>query len=134
MKTIVLDTNILIDNVHGFARWVDICLKKSESYTLVLPTIVVAEYFTAYEHETKEGREKSRKYLAYFKMQNLTPEIAEVLGQILRRKTYSPSANLADLIVAATAIFLDAPLTTRNKKDFAKIPNLRFFEPASLSI
>lgn len=129
MKIIVLDTNILIDNVKGFAKWVDHLLQRSEGYILVVPTIVVAEYLTAQEHETQKGSEKSYKYLATFKMQELSFQIAEVLGKILRRKTYAQSATLADLIVASTAIYLNAELATGNKKDFTKIADLRFFDP-----
>lgn len=128
MKTIVLDTNILVDNVHGFATWVDDVLKEPESFHLVVPTIVIAEYLTAQELETKSGEEKSHHYLALFKTQSLTLEIAEILGRILRRKTYVPGANLSNLIIASTALYLDALLATRNTKDFAGIPNLRFFK------
>lgn len=133
LKIVVLDTNILIDNVHGFATWVDHLLNKQEEYQLVVPTIVVAEYLTAHETETASGQLRSKKYLALFKKIDLTFEIAEVLGQILRRKTYTISANTADLIIAATAIYLDAELATRNKIDFSKIPNLRLFEPKNLN-
>lgn len=127
MKTIVLDTDILIDNVHGYARWIDILLKEKREYMLVVPTIVIAEYLTAKENETDKGIEKSKNYLEVFKKQDLNSEIAQILGEILRRKTYTPAASLADLIVAATGIYLDAPLATRNKSHFSKIPNLTFF-------
>lgn len=133
MKTIVLDTNILIDNVHGYAKWVDDFLKREE-FQLVVPTIVVAEYLTAQEAETKTGYESSKSYLSTFKICDLTSEIAEVLGQVLRRKSYVLGASLADLIVAATAIYLNAELATSNKKDFAKIPDLKFFNPESIKI
>lgn len=129
MKTIVLDTNILIDNVHGFATWVDDFLKRGEEFQLVVPTIVVAEYLTAQETEIETGYESSKSYLSTFKICDLTSEIAEVLGRVLRRKSYVLGASLADLIVAATAIYLDAELATRNKAHFAKIPDLRFFNP-----
>lgn len=130
MKAIVLDTNILIDNVHGFAPWVDYLLNQAQEYQLVVPTIVAAEYLTAQETETAQGSSKSKSYLALFESADLTFGIAETLGQILRRKTYSPGANVGDLIIASTAIYLDAELATRNKADFAKIPDLRFFDPA----
>lgn len=133
MKTIVLDTNILIDNVHGFAGWVDHLLTQQQEYQLVIPTIAVAEYLTAQETETISGRLRSKNYLALFEITDLTLEIAEVLGQILRRKTYASSANTADLIIAATAIYLKAELATRNKDDFAKIPSLRFFDSKRLN-
>ena len=133
MKRIVLDTNILIDNVHGFASWIDYLLNQSQEYQLFVPTMVVAEYLTAQEAEAAHGRSKSKNYLALFESIELTFEIAETLGQILRRKTYAPGANTADLIIASTAISLDAELATRNKADFSKIPNLRFFDPKNLN-
>ena len=133
MRNVVLDTNILIDNVHGFAKWVDEALNKSQEYQLIVPTIVAAEYFTAQETETPVGYLRSKNYLTLFKTVNFTFEIAEVLGKILRRKTYTASASTGDLIIASTAIYLDAELATRNKVDFSKIPNLRFFEPKRLN-
>lgn len=127
MRILVLDTNVLIDNVQGFAKWIDILLLNI-NYRLVVPSIVIAEYHTAQELETSTGYNKSQRYLSSFVIQDLTYEIAQVLGKILRRKTYVPSAGLADLIIAATAIYLNAELATRNKSDFAKIPGLRFFD------
>lgn len=94
---------------------------------LVLPTMVIAEYLTAQEVETEDGHEKSKQYLSLFAIQDLTLEIAEELGRILRKKTYPKSATLGDLIVAATAIYLNAELATRDTTDFTGIPNLRLF-------
>ncbi|MBI2028692.1 MAG: PIN domain-containing protein [Candidatus Levybacteria bacterium] len=132
LKAIVLDTNILIDNVHGFVPWVDSLQKREHEYRLILPTIVVAEYLTARQVETTEGYERSKRYLSLFEKMDLTVEIAEILGQILRRKTYSQGANTADLIIASTAIYLDGELATNNRADFAKIPDLRLFDPKKL--
>ena len=128
MKIIVLDTNILIDHVHGHAGWLDGYLQKGEKFLLIIPTVVIAEFFTASEEEAKEGKEKSQKYFSLFKIQDLTYPIADILGSILRRKTYLPGVSLADLIIAATAIYLDGELATRNRKDFKNIPGLRLFK------
>ena len=129
MRTVVLDTNILIDNVHGFAPWVDTLLKSLQAYRLVIPTIVIAEYLTAKEVEQTSERAKTEEYLSLFFKQDLTEDIAKILGTLLRRKTYPKGAGLADLIIAATAIFLNAKLATNNKTDFKNIPNLKFFTP-----
>jgi predicted nucleic acid-binding protein len=112
---------------------VDYLLNQPKDYRLIVPTIVVAEYLTAQEIETVSGRLRSESYLALFEKIDLTFEIAEILGQILRRKTYALSADTGDLIIAATAIYLNAELATRNKSDFSKIPNLRFFDPKNLN-
>lgn len=131
MKTIVLDTDILIDNIYGFVPWMKLSLQLGEP-TLVLPTIVIAEFLNDQKAETELGIKESKKYLSWFQMQDLNTEIAEILGMILRKKVYVVGASMADLIIAATAIHLDAELATRNKRHFDKIPTLRFFDPKGI--
>ncbi|MCL4352922.1 PIN domain-containing protein [Patescibacteria group bacterium] len=131
MKIIVLDTDILIDNIYGFAPWVKLFLQL-EDVRLVVPTIVIAEYLNDKKAETELGEKESKKYLSWFQTQDLNEEIAYILGMILRRKMYTSGASLADLIIASTAIYLNAKLATNNKKDFAKIPGLRLFDPEKL--
>ena len=128
MNSIVLDTNILIDHIHGFAPWLKSFLKAG-NVQLVIPTIVVAEYLNATQVETKLGQKRSKEYLSWFVKQDLTEDIAKILGTLLRRKTYPQGAGLADLIIASTAIFLNAKLATNNMTDFKNIPNLKFFDP-----
>lgn len=130
MKKIVVDTNILIDYANGFASWLTDTIKaKSGAIQLILPTIVIAEYFTstALENEYEVG--VANKTFSFFEKQDLTEDIAKILGTLLRRKTYPKGAGLADLIIASTAIFLNAKLATNNKTDFKNIPNLKFFAP-----
>ena len=122
MKTIVLDTNILIDNIHGFAPWVKKLLKL-ENYKQVIPTIVLPEL----------GRIRSEEYLSLFIKQDLNEEIAKILGAILRHETYPAGAGLADLIIAATTLYLNGELATKNKADFYGIPDLKFFDPKKLA-
>lgn len=127
MKTIVLDTNILIDYANGYANWLKDLLI-SQDIELVLPTIVIAEYFTSSSLENTYEVNVADSMFSSFKKQDLNEEIAKILGMILRRKIYVDSASTADLIIAATVLYLDASLATNNKKDFAKIPKLRFFD------
>lgn len=134
MQKIVIDTNILIDYANGYARWLDEFFKKVNSDAkLVLPTIVIAEYFTSTALEKEENAEIADKTFSFFMKQDLNESIAKILGTMMRRKTYPTSASIGDLIIAATTIYLDAELATRNKADFSKIPNLRFFNPKNSS-
>lgn len=84
---------------------------------------------TAKEVEKTSARTKIEEYLSLFFKQDLTEEIAKILGRILRQKTYPPGASLADLIIAATTIYLNAKLATNNKTGFKDIPDLKFFDP-----
>lgn len=127
MDNLVLDTDILIDHVHGHATWLD-KLIQSRTVQCILPTIVIAEYHTAAELESVEGKLATQNYLSSFRIQDFTISIAEKLGTILRRKSYTVGASMADLIIASTALSLDAPLATRNHAHFRGIPGLSFFE------
>ena len=134
MQKIVIDTNILIDYANGYAKWLDDFIRaKSSRAKLVLPTIVIAEYFTSTSLEKEENVEIADRTFSLFTKQDLNESIAKILGIMMRHKDYSPGASIADLIIASTAIYLDAELATRNKTDFSKIPNLRFFNPKNLN-
>ncbi len=131
MRKIVIDTDILIDYTHNKAVWIASFLKLA-TYQLIIPTIVIAEYFAAVSLDDKEKANLADEILAPFARQDLTEEIARELGEIMRHKSYPPGAGTADLIIASSAIHLDAPLATRNRDHFKGIPNLRFFDPTSL--
>lgn len=130
MKTVVLDTNILIDYAHGYTSWLNLLLKSD--FKVVISTIVIAEYLQAPSLNKKIEARSAERTFGLFNKQDLTEEIARILGKILRKKEYPPGADLADLIVASTALFLDAPLATRNKNHFKGIPGLRFFDPKEI--
>lgn len=132
MDKLVLDTDILIDHVHGHARWLDEILTTQKTRCIV-PTVVVAEYHSAQELETSIGLATSRAYLQTFTVADFTEPIAETLGTILRRKAYPAGAGTADLIIASTAIYLGAPLATRNATHFLGIAGLRLFDPKKLA-
>lgn len=133
MQKIIVDTNILIDYANGYAKWLDKFFNaRNSDVKLVLPTIVIAEYFTSISLENNDDAEIADKTFSLFAKQDLNEPIAKILGAIMRRKTYSPGAGISDLIIASTAIFLDAELATNNKKDFAKIPDLRLFDSRKL--
>ncbi|MBI3560041.1 PIN domain-containing protein [Candidatus Gottesmanbacteria bacterium] len=131
MEAIVLDTDTLIDYSKGYAPWIDELVQKG-SVRLVLPTIVIAEFFASKTLDDPYEVEVADKTFALFSRQDLTEPIAKTLGGLLRHKTYPSGASTADLIIAATALFLGAPLATRNKGHFRSIPDLTFFDPVTI--
>jgi len=135
VKKVIVDTNVLIDYVNGYTKWLEDVIRYERSeIELVLPTIVIAEYFTSTALEKEDEAEVADRMFSFFRKQDLNEEIAKVLGAILRRKTYAQGASLADLIIASSTIYLKGELATRNKADFAKIPNLRFFNSSAIHL
>ena len=128
MEAIVLDTDTLIDYSKGYAPWID-DLVQNGSVRLVLPTIVIAEFFASKTLDDPYEVEVADRTFALFSRQDLTEPIAKMLGGLLRHKTYPSGASTADLIIATTALHLDASLATRSTAHFKGISGLRFFDP-----
>ena len=97
-RKIVVDTDILIDYANGYAKWVGSILSLNDfDVSLVLPTIVIAEYFTATSLDDPKEVIIADKMFSLFLKQDLTEEIAKILGENLRHKTYPLGASIADL-------------------------------------
>lgn len=128
MEAIVLDTDTLIDYSKGYASWIDECVQKG-NVRLILPTIVIAEFFASKTLDDPYEIEVAERTFALFARQDLTEPIAKTFGGLLRHKTYPSGVSIPDLIIAATALQLESPLATRNTAHFRGIPGLRFFSP-----
>lgn len=131
MDKVVLDTDTLIDYSKGYASWVDGAMQTG-SPRLVLPTIVIAEFFASHALDDPHEVYVAEKTFALFDRQDFTEAIAKRLGAILRHKTYPVGASTADLIIAATALTLRAPIATRNTTHFRGISGLHLFDPKTL--
>jgi len=57
----------------------------------------------------------------------LTGEITEIFVGLYKEFTLSRRPDIADTLIAATALYYDLPLYTLNKKHFQFIPGIRLF-------
>lgn len=128
MDSVVFDTDILIDYANGYAQWIESVLKRGRPQ-LVLPTVVIAEFFASQQLDNPKEVVIAQKTFSFFTKQDLTEPIAQIVGKFLRRKLYLQGASFPDLVIAATAISIDAKLATRNRVHFRGIPDLSFFDP-----
>jgi predicted nucleic acid-binding protein len=74
---------------------------------------------------TDESLKRAEELLNILNEQPLNEEIVKRCIQ-LRQKT---KLKMPDAIIAATALYLELPLMTRNIKDFQKVPHLQLFNP-----
>ena len=70
------------------------------------------------------GKAPTLRLLSLFTWHSLDDETAQVAGQLGRQYRRSHGLDVADLIIAATAMRLDADLATRNLKHFPMWPHL----------
>ncbi len=128
-KKVVIDTDILVDFEHAKALWLSEILDGKRKLIPVLPTIVVSEYWASQRISKPDAQKSAEELLAVFRKQNFTEDIAKVMGELMRFKSYPSGASVSDLIVASTALYLDTPLATRNLSHYQGIANLKFFKP-----
>ncbi len=130
MKSIVVDTDILIDYSNAKSEWLEEMLTKSVArQPLVLSVVTISEFLAADQFEKEIEKLKFGKVLKLFRLQDYNLEIAEIVGKLLRQKKKFSGISFPDLVIAATAIYLKAPLATRNLSHFQGIPDLELFKP-----
>lgn len=124
LVAMTLDTNILIpylDNESSISLFLDEARKKGTP--LFLPAAVEAE-FLSFPTWTNEQRQEMEKFLEEnFLFVPLDRSIARLAASI-RIKT---KIKFADASIAATAIFTNTPLATRNTRDFKNVSGLELF-------
>jgi len=125
-KTVLLDSSIIIEYFRKENKSKSILYKLSEQHHFCISTISV--------FEIKIGLRTARHWNDY---QVLTKNIEilpidelcinEAVSIFNSLKTQNDSLELADLLIAATAISNSLPLATLNLKHFEKISNIQLF-------
>ncbi len=126
---VVLDTNIIIDHLRQSSAKETCLMKIAREIARENLAISVVSVQELYEGRSTRKSEKENYLLATIaplKILSYTYEVAQFAGEIAR--DISRPLELADAAIAATAIINGADLYTLNKKDFAGIPELEFFE------
>ena len=129
MVAVVVDTDILVDYTHGKARWIDEMSSTSRpKMKLVIPTPVIAEFFVSQKFADLSTKRAAIEFVDnLFVKQDFNSEIAHIWADLTRNNVFPAGAGTIDTMVAATAIYLKAPLATRNIPHYQGIPGLIFF-------
>lgn len=132
MRDIIVDTSIVIN----FTRGKDKLFQEILNYALLehvkvyIPTVVLVEVFVGKEMLDEKREKEIRRLLTKLERAGLSEEIA-LLAAKLGRESNLPF-DVADFIIAATALHLNARLATKNMKHFQQIPKLKIFDFKSI--
>jgi predicted nucleic acid-binding protein len=122
----VLDSNIIIyylnDVLNELAkqRFKNL-VKTGNAHISIITRIEVL----GCHHLTEKSLKNTERLLCKIHQHSLNEEI--VNSSIQLRQTFP--IKVPDAIIAATALYLEMPLMTRNIKDFQKVPALKWFNP-----
>lgn len=124
---VILDTNIIIDHLRRSSN--DSVLSElSKKYGREEVGISVITIQELYEGKSTSDPLKENRMMSILGLLNIFPydvEVARLAGKIARDA--EEPIDLADAIIAATAIINEAELCTLNRKHFQTIPNLKLY-------
>jgi len=128
---IIVDTNLLIDfsrsKTTKNSLWLSL-LKycKKEGHQLILPSIVVFEFFSGEEMGNQSIQENAEKLLKDTAVVDFNEETAKKAAGYFRK--YKKSINVLDYFLAATAVVVKGELATLNSKHFKLFEDLKLFD------
>lgn len=126
-QKIVIDTSVIIDHLRQAKKTATLLQTVLEDTTteFIISVNVIQELFAGQSSKRAESKDEIRKILGLFRIVDVTSEIAEQAGRIMRDT--KPGVQFADSAIAATAILNGAKLYTLNSKDFQGIDKLELY-------
>lgn len=124
---IFLDSDVVIDLLREHppaTRWFD---SLEDDETMVLSGFVVMELIQGCRNKIQQKR--LQQDLTFYEIVWLSPNDCDKALEIFAQYHLSHNAGLIDVLVGQTAVTLDVPLYTFNKKHYRFIPNLHTIQP-----
>lgn len=120
---LVVDTDILIDAGRGASEAVAYLQDAGQRYSLTVSTVTQMELFVGCRDKRELG--EVEKFLLRFQVIKLSEDISDAAVALLKQYRLSHGLLIPDALIAATALSLDAPLASKNQRDFRFISGLK---------
>ena len=120
---VVVDTDILIDVSRGAAEAVTYLGAAERRVPLAVSAVTEMELIVG----CRDKRELAEleKFLSRFQVIKLSEAISDAAMDLLRQYRLSHGLLIADALIAATALSLNAQFVSKNQKDFRFISGLK---------
>ena len=129
---ILLDTDVLInlfDPLKSNHDVADSTLKNFLLNDVEMYVSTITEIELVQGNKSAPDKKRLIKKLDLFKSVVVTENISNTARNLIFTYSSSHGLFLADAFIAATALQLEIPLFTFNKKDFKFIKNLKLYQP-----
>ena len=127
MTSVVVDTDVvsLIFKRHSLSdKYLDAI--EGKSVVLSFMTLAELELWTERRSWGADRRERLSKFLANFSIRHSDPTLCKTWASIRHRAFLAGTpVDVADAWIAATAMHLDAPLVSHNRRHFENIVSTR---------
>lgn len=125
---IIVDTDILINHARSVSKKLIkyLNLQSKNKLQIGISVITIFEYYSGSYLLDSNIYETTELFFLNFRVFEITREIAKEAARINREYKLYKKIESTDLLIAATAIHLNASLLTTNKKHFKLIPGIKF--------
>jgi predicted nucleic acid-binding protein len=120
---VVVDTDVLVDAIHGIGIAVNRLAQERLSATLVISSMTRKELLVGCLNKTEQ--KALLKFLTSFQLIKLNASIDDRADELLQKYNLSHGLWTADAFIAATALTLDCSLLSKNQRDFRFIQDLK---------
>ena len=130
VKKVFIDTNIFINYLRGADKELFELFRfqLEGKIQLLTSSAVIFEIYSGRSLFEKEIKKKIDKLFTKIIIKNITQESAKLAAEINRKNRLFKKIETNDLLIAASAIYFQAELLTKNRKHFKLIPDLKLFE------
>ena len=118
----IIDTDVLIDAGRGIGEAVA-CLQRIEQQSALVASVVTQmKLFVGCRNKTE--LDAVEQFLSRFELLKLTEPVSDKAVELLRQYRLSHGLLIADALIAAAAVVHDAPLISKNQRDYRFIAGL----------
>lgn len=121
LKTLLVDTNVLIDYSKGKNQLLGEYLVSKE-WQLAVNPVIVAEFVNDKQLINQEKKKKAKEFIDLFSNIDLDKIIGFKTGELIRTNQVN---YLGDALIAATCLIRKMALLTRNQKHFKNVKGLK---------
>lgn len=127
---VVVDTDVLVDHLRNVSAATEYLISRTNAGVEVwVSAVTVMELYAAPEISPEQAQRIEELLASVSGVVSADQEIAKTAGRLLARYRKDRGLNVADALIAATALNMDAPLVTRNTKHFEFIDGLVVSSP-----
>ena len=119
---VIVDTDILIDAGRGVSEAVTCVQGIEQQSSLAASVVTQMELFIGCRSQAELQVVES--FLERFQLLKLTEQVSDAAVDLLLRYRLSHGLLIADALIAATALAFDAPLVSKNQRDYRFIAGL----------
>jgi tRNA(fMet)-specific endonuclease VapC len=124
-RRILVDTSVIIDHFRKKDKNKSALYKIPSGYKRFISVITVFELNIG--TTSQESQRYWQDMINYFEVIDLNLEVVNTAADIFKNlRSQNKLIDFKDLIIAATAIFHNLPLSTLNKKHFERVDTLKF--------